>query len=163
MTGENIGLEFRKVTDEIFEEFIELEVKPEQKDNFYFRKTKPNLWTLAQGYVNHPYSKVLAVYDDQTLIGSVFYSPNANPHAEKREAWVVRLMIDQRYQGKGYGRQTMEFLLRRIHDENQGQRVRVGLSYEPHNKVAEGLYSSMGFEPSGEMLGDQFVVWKILE
>ena len=158
-----MSLELREVTDEIFEEFIELEVKPEQKDNFYFKRTKPNLWTLAQGYVNYEHSSVLAVFDDDTLIGSVFYSPNANPHAEEREAWVVRLMIDQRYQGKGYGRQTMELLLHRIQEENDGQRVRIGLSYEPHNKVAENLYSSMGFEPSGEMLGDQIIVWKILD
>jgi len=158
-----MNLEFRKVTDEIFEEFIELEVKPNQKNNFYFKRTKPNLWTLAQAYIYHPHRKCLAVYSDDTLIGSVFYSPSTAPPDHPKEAWITRFMIDQRYQGKGYGRKTMELLLRTIQEENGGQAVRVGLSYEPHNEGAERFYHNLGFVPSGKMLGGQVVVWKVLE
>lgn len=156
-------LEFRPVTEEIFHEFIELEVKPDQQINFYFKRTKPNLWSLAQAYIYSPHSKCLAVYSDDVLIGSVFYTPNTAPPDHPREAWITRLMIDQRYQGQGLGRALMELLLKTIHEENDGQPVKVGLSYEPENELASKLYSSLGFEADGQQLGDQIVVWKAIE
>jgi len=149
-------LEFREVTEENFEEFVALEVSPEQKENFYFKRTDPNLWSLAQMHI-HKGSRIVAVYVDGMIVGGMFY----NPDEGGKDAWLTRFMIDKRYQGKGYGRQAMLILIERVRAENPGA-TRLGLSYEPHNENAERLYSSLGFKPTGEMMGDQVVVWKIL-
>jgi diamine N-acetyltransferase len=149
-----MNLRFEEITDENFHDCIALEVHPEQKDCFYFKSHKPNVMSLAEAYV-YKGSKVLAIYDGDTLVGTVFYSPKN----DDGDAWLTRLMIDRRHQGKGFGRRTMEMLIRRISDESAGQCARLGLSYEPENKVAESLYESLGFKPSGEVVHGQVVVW----
>jgi diamine N-acetyltransferase len=122
----SMTLEFREVTEKNFDEFIGLEVKQDQGDNFFFKSTRPNLMTLAQGYIYNPHTKVLAVYDGKTMVGSVFYSPRAGPPGRARKAWLIRFMIDKRYQGRGLGKRAMELLFERIKAENGGERVRSG-------------------------------------
>ncbi len=157
-----MALEFREVTEDNYHEFVELEVKPDQKDNFYFKSVKPNTMTLAQAYI-YPDRKVLAVYDDDTMVGSVFYTPEAETEGGEKIAWLTRLMLDQRYQGNGLGRRTMELLISKIRGHYGGQPVRLGLSYEPHNKVAEKLYTSLGFWPDSHICAGQIVVWLNIE
>jgi diamine N-acetyltransferase len=147
-------LEFREVTEENFEEFVTLEVSPEQKENFYFRRADPNLWSLAQTYIFKG-ARILALYDGDTMVGSMFYSrDDTNPS----NFWLIRFMIDQRYQGKGYGRQAMLMLFDRVKAENNGEPAIMGLCYEHYNKVGENLYRSLGFEPSGETMGGGQIV-----
>ena len=149
-------LRFEEITDDNYRELIELEVKPDQKNCFYFKSTKPNMMSLAEAYVRKG-SKVLAVYDDETMIGCVYYHIFKLPEG-KKEAWITRFMIDQRYQGKGLGRETMNMLIAHIREE-AGEDVSIGLSYEPENALAKKLYDSLGFVPRGKMLGEQVVVW----
>ena len=152
-------LEFREVTEDNFEEFVRLEVSPDQKDNFYFKRTDPNLWSLAQMHVFKG-SSIVAIYAGGIIVGGMFYSPSLAPEHPER-AWLTRFMIDRRYQGKGYGRQAMLMLFDRVKAENPKAKS-LGLSYEPENRRAAKLYESMGFQPSGEIMGEQVVVWKEL-
>ena len=156
-------IEFREISHEIFNDFIELEVKPDQKNNFYFKSTKPNVMTLAQAYIHREETVVSAIFADDMLVGSIFYCPSSAPIDHGREAWLTRLMIDQRYQGKGYGRAAMELLFQKVLEHHKGEPTRLGLSYELHNTTAENLYASLGFRASGDMLGDQVVLWKDLQ
>ena len=151
-------LQFREITEENYQEFIELEVKPDQKDCFFFKSTKPNMMTLAQAYVFKG-TEVLAIYDGGSMIGGVYFDTNCGIEDERTIAWLTRLMIDQKYQGNGYGRRAMEMLINRIKMANQGKSIRLGLSYEPENELAKSLYSSLGFKSSDEMVDDQVVVW----
>jgi len=157
-----MSLQFKEVTEDNYHEFIELEVKPDQKDNFYFKSTKPNTMTLAQAHI-YPDRKVLAVYDDETMIGSVFYTPHMETDEGIQIAWLTRLMLDQSFQGIGNGRRTMELLIQRIRAENEGNGIRLGLSYEPHNKIAEAMYTTMGFKHEDKVSGGQMVVWLDIE
>jgi len=141
-----------------YHECIALEAFPEQKDCFYFKSNKPNVVSLAEAYV-YKGSRVLAIYDSKTMVGALFYNP-----PKRGKAWLTRLMIDRRYQRRGYGRKAMEMLVELVRKEARGKSVRLGLSYEPHNKVAEKLYHSLGFRPSGESVGEgQIVVWADIE
>lgn len=58
---------------------------------------------------------------------------------------VWRLMIDKRYQGKGYGRKAMELALGYIRTFPCGGADLCWLSYEPENEAAKKLYASFGF------------------
>jgi diamine N-acetyltransferase len=63
------------------------------------------------------------------------------------------LMVDEKYQGKGYGRFGMNWMLERFRNDD---RIRdVGISYEPDNEVGRKLYASLGFVETGEMVGDE--------
>ena len=69
------------------------------------------------------------------------------------QAFVMRLMVDQQFQGREYGREIMKQLLDVFRSREQIKNV--GISYEPDNVVARDLYASLGFVEPGEMLGDE--------
>ncbi len=146
-----MALRFAKVTGRNYHECIALEVRPDQADCFYFNSSKPNVMSLAEAYVFGGNSQVLAIYDERTMVGALFYTPDVKPG----KAWLTRLMIDRRFQGKGYGRKAMGMLFKRVRKEGA---KRLGLCFEPHNKPAELLYRSLGFKPSGKTHG-QTVAW----
>ena len=55
-------------------------------------------------------------------------------------------MIDQEYQGKGYGREALRLALEYIKTKPCGDAQYCWLSYEPENEAARKLYRSFGFE-----------------
>ncbi len=68
-----------------------------------------------------------------------------------------RLMIDQQYQHRGYGRKAVELALEFIRTFPCGEAEYCWLSYEPENDVARRLYGSFGFEETGDMDGDEVI------
>ena len=58
---------------------------------------------------------------------------------------IWRLMIDKRYQGKGYGKAAMRLALDFIRTFPCGEADTCWLSYEPENERAKKLYASFGF------------------
>jgi diamine N-acetyltransferase len=62
-------------------------------------------------------------------------------------------MVDEKFQGKGYGRFGMQKVLEIFRAD---ERIReVGISYEPENEVARKLYASLGFSETGRMVEDE--------
>lgn len=68
-----------------------------------------------------------------------------------------RLMIDRRYQKRGYGREAIRLALDFIRTWPCGRAEYCEVSYEPENDVAARLYRSFGFVENGEMDGDEIV------
>ena len=68
-----------------------------------------------------------------------------------------RLMIDNRYQQKGYGSKAIELALEFIKTFPCGRADYCWLSYEPENALAKELYSSFGFIETGEMDGEELI------
>lgn len=64
-----------------------------------------------------------------------------------------RLMIDARYQGRGYGRRALQQALSYIRTFPCGPSEHCWLSYEPGNLKAKRLYESFGFAENGQMDG----------
>lgn len=68
-----------------------------------------------------------------------------------------RLMIDIKYQGRGYGKEALNLALEFIHTFPCGKAEYCWLSYEPENKVARDLYRSFGFIETGEKDGEELI------
>ena len=68
-----------------------------------------------------------------------------------------RLMIDEKYQNKGYGREAVRLALDFINTLPCGKAECCWLSYEPENEIARRLYQSFGFEETGEMDCDELI------
>lgn len=62
------------------------------------------------------------------------------------EAHVLNVCIGRDHQGSGHGRRLLEFLLQRARARESGI---VFLEVRPSNRVARGLYESMGFREVG--------------
>ena len=66
------------------------------------------------------------------------------------QAFIMRLMVDDKFQGKGYGREIMRQILDVFRVDERIKNV--GISYELENAGARKLYASLGFVEPGEML-----------
>ena len=105
-----------------------------------------NTYSLAQAFVQ-PECVPLALYAENKPVGFAMYCIDESD----REYWIYRLMIDQRHQGRGYGRAAMLLLIDRIRSEMDEQRHRIFISFEPENEAAKKLYENLGFVPDGRV------------
>lgn len=146
--------EIRPVTKDNWTALVGLKVRKDQK---HF--VASNLYSIAEAQFgsdeddgSHWDAYPFGIYaDDDTPVGFLMYGYNFS--YPKLQAFITRLMVDEKYQGRGYGRFGMKWMLERFRNED---RIRtVGISYEPENEAARKLYASLGFVETGEMLGDE--------
>lgn len=88
----------------------------------------------------------VGIYDSDTLIGFAMYG--YFPEPTPGQLWLDRLLIDKKYQGKGYGKQAVFSLLERLHAEYQSDTVY--LSVYENNPRAIRLYQQIGFRFNGK-------------
>ena len=88
----------------------------------------------------------VGIYDGHTLIGFAMYG--YIPEPVPGHLWLDRLLIDKKYQGKGYGKQAVLALLDRLHTEYSSDAVY--LSVYESNFHAIRLYQQIGFHFNGE-------------
>ncbi len=110
-----------------------------------------NIYSLAQAYAE-PERIPMAIYHDEEMVGFVMFNERPLPDGTHR---VSRLMIDQHYQRRGYGREAMELVLARLEGVPGLAEIRV--DYHRLNRAAANLYASLGFVPFMEQ-GDEVVV-----
>jgi len=130
----------RQLTPENWKQCVKLSVRDDQK-NF----VATNVFSIAQARI-FPECVPLAIYAGETMVGFIM-------HALSREDgrfWLVRYMIDQNFQGKGYGRAALKVIIEEMRRLPGCEKIY--LSYEPENSVAEQLYESLGFRATGEFL-----------
>ncbi|MEV4637822.1 GNAT family N-acetyltransferase [Actinoplanes sp. NPDC049548] len=139
-------VELRPVTKDDFRAVIKLEVAPDQADF-----VAPNVVGIAEAHV-YPQAEPRAVYADGELVGFVLLHPGDRAG----EYVLVRLMIDQRFQGRGLGRQALEAAVDHAAREHDAHSVR--LSFVPSNDRARALYVSAGFAETGEVDDGEIVM-----
>ncbi len=108
-----------------------------------------------------------AVYNDKRVVGFLMVCYNEGafyefynevpPDALVNNYSICRIMIDKRYQGRGYGKETIKLALDFIRTWPCGKSEYCEISYEPDNTVAKALYASFGFVENGELDGDETV------
>jgi len=150
--------EIRPVTKDNWRELIKLKVRKDQK---HF--VASNLYSIAQAQFGdeyeghwdlHPYG----IYEGGTPVGFLMYA--LNYEYPKQQAYIQRLMVDEKFQRKGYGRFGMEKMLALFHADDRIRKV--SISYEPSNEGARKLYASLEFVEPGEMVdGETLAVLKL--
>lgn len=146
--------EVRPVTKENWNELVKLTVREDQK---HF--VASNVYSIAEaqfGYDDpedgHWDMYPFGIYNDEGApVGFLMYGYDfGHP---KLQAFIMRLMVDENQQGRGYGRFGMNWMLERFRSDERIKNV--GISYEPDNEVGRKLYASLGFVETGEMIGDE--------
>lgn len=149
-----MSLSIQPVTKSNWQALTKLEVRADQK-NF----VAPNVYSILESHYGYdepdgsghwdmfPYG----IYDGEAPVGFFMYGYNFSN--QEFEAFIIRLMVDQSHQGRGYGKFGMQQMLDIF---GQDERIcNVGISYEPDNEVARKLYASLGFVEPGKMLDDE--------
>lgn len=83
------------------------------------------------------------------VVGFAMYERRADG-----SAFIWRVMLDERHQGRGLGRRLMELLVEEIRGLGASH---VFISHRPYNPPAEALFAALGFEeydlePDGEVV-----------
>jgi diamine N-acetyltransferase len=138
-------VEIKEITPKNFWEVIDLKVKADQQTF-----VAANSVSIAQSKVQ-PECIPLAIYNDNILVGFLMYCIDKSLYKDN-EYWIYRLMIDEKYQGKGYGKKAMEIIIDKIKEDKTKNKIKT--SFEPENEIAKKLYLKLGFEPTGEMTGE---------
>ena len=96
-------------------------------------------------------SQALLIHEDETPVGMVLYHDEAS-----LDAYIFsELFIDERFQGKGYGRAAAKLVLDRM--KEAGRYSKVVLCYIEGNDAAKRLYESFGFVET-DRDGDEIIM-----
>jgi diamine N-acetyltransferase len=146
-----MAITLRELTRDTWEECIDLEVADHQRDF-----VSSNLVSLAEAQF-YPGTVCRAVYSDDLMVGFVMYGPDAEYAPEEQGSYAfVRLMIDWKYQGKGYGQAAITEVIQAIRNIPDSRVLYT--SYAPQNTHAARLYAAMGFQPTGRELEGEPIV-----
>lgn len=99
---------------------------------------------LKEANTYHEWHPV-AIYSDEKIIGFAMYGT----FGPNKDTWIDRILIDEKYQGKGYGKMAMIKLIDLVLKE-YGVNV-IYLSITEENRTAYSLYKSIGFEFMNEI------------
>ena len=155
-----MDIQLKQVDAKNIWELVKLEVKESQAE-FVASNTVSILeayTTITAGGHALPFG----VYDGGIPVGFLMIGYGAmgwedEPEVAAGNYCLWRLMVDERYQGRGYGREAVRLALDFIHTFPCGPADCCWLSYEPENTAARTLYHSLGFVENGEMEGDEVV------
>lgn len=152
-------MELRKVDDDNLRSIVNLSVREDQK-NFVASNTK----SILQAYTAIMADRValpFGLYDGEELVGFVMFGydgyEEGDPEFIKGSYAIWRFMIDEKYQGKGYGKKAMVACLEYLRTYPCGEAKYCWLSYEPENVVAKKLYNSFGFKETGDVIGGEVI------
>ena len=134
----------REITADTVRKVLWLSVGPGQE-----RFVAPNAVSLAQALFS-PEAWYRAVYRGEELVGFVMVSDEKNkqPPKEKPEIGLWRLMVDQRYQGQGIGKEIVKLVAQ--HARLRGY-DKLFTSYVAGPDGPEKFYLGAGFVPTGEV------------
>ena len=126
------------INKENIDEIITLKVKNKQE-----RFVSTVAESLAEAAVYKDSAFPFAVYENDTPVGFIMLG-----YYEKKQYYTLwKLLIDKKYQNKGYGRAALKLGIRYLKDSFNANRVYTGVA--PDNEVAKHLYSSFGFVETG--------------
>jgi len=139
-------IRLQEVCKNNWEECILLKPRPEQ-----IGFIASNLYSVAQVQFLSGFSS-MAIYKNEIMIGYTLYGLDP----DDKNYWIYRFMIDERYQGNGFGLIAIQRVIEEIRNRKDRTDVLI-LGYKPENEKAKKLYLRVGFieegkAPWGEMI-----------
>lgn len=135
-----MNIQLHKITPELEDECIQLSVRAGQ-----LNLVASNADSLVHA-TNEPTSVQYGIFNKGEMIGFILFD---NERYTDGYYWILRFMIDGRFQGKGYGRAAIKEVIKMLSSREDCTQIRV--SHIPHNLVANKLYKSVGFTETGEL------------
>ncbi|MFT4415867.1 GNAT family N-acetyltransferase [Fredinandcohnia humi] len=144
----------KKVTRENWEEALNLKVEKQQE-----KFAPPVAVSLAKVYIKPDGDSVeyipFAIYDDEVMVGFVMH---AFEEGTKDMYWINGFIIDKKYQGKGYGGAALSEMIGWI-KSTFPICTEIRLTVYKDNYNARRLYEKFGFQPTGEIWGEEDVLY----
>ena len=101
----------------------------------------PNATSLAEAYVHrytvHPFAVYEAVDANPRMVGFTMYE------VSEAVGFITRIMIDERYQRRGYGAAAVRVVIRKLRSNPDVNAI--STSHLRSNKLAARFFESLGF------------------
>lgn len=140
-----------------------LKLKVSDKQNSFVASNDLSIIEAYIAITSNGHVFPFGIFDDGTPIGFLMIGYDIDdsfdnpPQIAYGNYNIWRLMIDERFQNKGYGKETMKLALDFIRTFPCGEAEYCYLSYDQENTIAKSLYSQFGFIENGEMDDDEVV------
>ena len=138
MENSEAAIQLKPVTKENLDAVLALRVSEAQKT---FVSTTAE--SLAQAYVYPGTAYPFAVCHGDETVGFIMMGY----YEEKQYYTLWKLLIDRKYQGRGYGRAALELGIAFLKEQFRANEVYTGVLRE--NQAARNLYRSVGFQETG--------------
>ncbi|UAB89692.1 GNAT family N-acetyltransferase [Ruegeria sp. SCSIO 43209] len=141
--------ELRLLTRETLRPIAALSVRDDQTTF-----VAPNLMTMAQSLFE-PGSEIYGIWEDETPVGLLAVVDMSHPDADLDEGddpdrvYIWRLMVDQAYQGNGFGRSALDFAKALAQEKGRANLV-ISVVDEPGGALP--LYERFGFSRTGRIV-----------
>jgi len=131
----HMTVRLQDVNDSNWRDCSELQLA-EEENNFI----STNVYAIAE-WKFETESVLKAIYSDTVLVGMLAY------YLHDGELgcfyWLYHLMIQKKYQGKGYGEAAVKLAVKEMH---QLGAIEIRTMYMPGNLRSQNLYKKLGFE-----------------
>lgn len=136
-------INFRAITEDNFDAIIRMK----RPDDEHF--VASNAYSLAQAWLYRDAGDVypFAIYDDDQPVGFMMLDEDAEDANAERCLIIWRIMFPVENQNKGYGTAAIREIIRLAKDS--GKYDFLLIDYAPDNKIAEHVYTKLGFKPTG--------------
>lgn len=141
--GSKVSL--REITADTVRSITQLSVAEEQR-----RNVATNAESIAQAYF-HPEAWFRGIYANDMPVGFVMLEDRTDlSDADPNEPICLwRFMIDQRFQGFGYGRQALDLIVEHVRERTKLGYMLTSCVEGPHSP--KEFYLKFGFFPTGEV------------
>ena len=139
-------VELRAITEENFLDAFNLRLAPGQE-----AYVSHPIRSLAQAYVYRNQCQPFGIYAEGRMVGYVMVIYDYD--VPEYDIW--HMMIDEAEQGRGYGREALDAVVKYIAAKPFGDSGRVALTCNKGNAVARALYERRGFIETGNEDGDE--------
>ena len=137
-----MSVTLRDISGDNYFQVLELKISPEQEAAKFVSPVVRSLadaWFYREEGITYP----KAIYADEDLVGFIMYELDT----EEQQVFVWRFLIDQAFQGRGYGRQTIEAVLAMA--KEQAKITKVVADYVDGNEPMKKILLDLGFEETG--------------
>lgn len=141
-------ISFRAITEENFGTIIRM--KRPENEGF----VASNAYSLAQAWLYRDNNDVypFAIYNDEEPVGFMMLDEDL----EERCLVIWRIMFPEEHQNKGYGTEAIKKIVELARES--GKYDFLIIDYALENKIAEHVYTKLGFKPTGEISNNEIVL-----
>jgi len=130
-----LNITLRPIDKDNWNEAISLSVKKEQQPFI-----ASNLYSIAEvQFLDDFYA--MGIYHDHQMVGFTMFGIDSDDH----NYWIYRLMIDEKFQEKGIGKQAIHRVIEKIKHMNITSIPNIMIGYNPENIAAKVTYGKAGF------------------
>jgi diamine N-acetyltransferase len=147
MTELDNEVTLREITQETLRAILRLKVAPDQE---HF--VAPNAVSIAEAHFQSEIAWFRAVYAGEVPVGFLMLEDDV----AHQEYFLWRFMIDQQYQGRGYGRRALELFFAQVKTRPGAKMIYT--SCVPGEGSPGAFYEKMGFVYTGEKEEDELLM-----